>query len=268
MKILPFLFVLYPFGILAQQNNCSQLKDVTLYSYPRNSIDQYKVVRSGRNQVAYNLKTGDSSVYTVKWDKDCRYSLTFVSSSEKKSAAELEVLKTYKFAYNIVAAMPDYYVYTLYLNGVGNTRMEHSHLSTDTAWLKPVTVPGNQELFRALKEKPSYLKKHFNDTSSYAIVYLYRPSRLPAMGANFNVYYDGDFVYPATNGSKIAYKVYKEGRIKLFAKHNYVEAILPLDVQFGHTYYVECAMDNAPPPAKPRLKLREEEKGKMDYEGL
>ncbi len=268
MKILPFLLVFCPIGIFAQQSNCSQLKDVTLYCYPRNSTDQYKVVRTGSNQVEYNLKTGDSTVYTVKWDKDCRYSLTFVFSSEKKSAAELEVLKTYKLAYQIVEAMPDYYVYTLYINQVRNTKMEHSHLSTDTAWLKPVTVPTNQALFGALKEKPSYLKKHFNDTSSYAIVYLYRPSRLPGMAASYNVYYDGDFVYPATNGSKIAYKVYKEGRIKVFAKHNYVEAMLPLDVKFGNTYYVECALDNAPPPAKARLKLRDEEKGKMDYDGL
>jgi hypothetical protein len=88
------------------------------------------------------------------------------------------------------------------------------------------------------------------------------------MAANFNVYYDGDFIYPATNGSKIAYKVYKEGRIKVFAKYNHVDAILPLDVTFGKAYYVECALDNAPPPAKPRLKLRDEEKGKMEYEGL
>ena len=270
MKHLLLLIAICPLVIFSQDNNagCSQLKDVTLYCYPRNSVDQYKIVRYGNTQVEYNLKTGDSTVYKVKWDKDCQYTLTFISCSEKKSAADLETLKKYKLAYDILSVTASYYVYNIYLDKIINAKTDYWQVSTDTAWLKPVSAPGNKPLFAALKEKTSYLKRHFNDTSSYAIVYLYRPNKVWGMAASYYVYCDQDFIYPAMNNSKIAYKIYKQGPTRIFAKLNKVEASVPLDIKFGKKYYIECLLDNSSPKTTAVLKLKEEEKGQMEFEGL
>ena len=264
MKNLLLLVIICPLVIFSQENNCSQLKDVTLYCYPRNSTDQYKVVRSGSTQVEYNVKTGDSTVYKIKWDKDCQYTLTFISCSEKKSPAELETLKKYKLAYDILSVTASYYVYNIYLDKIVNSRTDCWQMSTDTAWLKPIALPSNRPLFAALKEKTSYLKKHFNDTSSYAIIYLYRPDKIWGLMASYYIYCDQDFIYPAMNKSKIAYKIYKEGSTKIFAKLNKVESFVPLDIKFGKKYYIECLLDNSPPKTTAVLKLRDESKGQVD----
>lgn len=85
MKNSLLLILVFPLISLSQQTNsgCSHLKELTFYAYPRNSIDQYKIVRTGNKQIEYNLKTADSTEYKVKWEKDCQYSLTYISSSEK-----------------------------------------------------------------------------------------------------------------------------------------------------------------------------------------
>ena len=74
------------------------------------------------------------------------------------------------------------------------------------------------------------------------------------MLATYSVYSDQDFIYPAINGSKIAYKVFKEGPTKVFAKLNKVEATLPLGIRFGKKYYMECLLDNSPPKATAVMK--------------
>lgn len=269
MKHLILLTLLSPFFAFAQTNyDCSELKELTFYGYPRNSTDHYKIVRSGNRQVEYNLKTGDSTEYKIKWDKDCQYTLTFISSSEKRSAAELEAYRKYKLAYDILSVTSSYYVYNIYLDKIVNSRTDYWQVSTDTAWLKPIASPANRLLFAALKEKPSHLKRHFNDTSSYAIIYLYRPDKIWGKMASYYVYCDQDFIYPAVNNSKIAYKIYKEGPAKIHARLNKVEASVPLDIKFGKKYYIECLLDNTPPKTTPDIRSREEAKGQIDYESL
>lgn len=270
MKNLFLIILVSPLFIFSQENNpnCSQIKELTFYAYPRNSTDQYKIIRSGTRQIEYNLKTGDSTEHKIKWDKNCQYTLTFVSSSEKRSAAELEAAKKYKLAYDILSVTPTYYVYNIYLDKIVNSRTDCWQVSTDTVWLKPIASPSNRPLFAALRGKTSYLKKHFNDTSSYAIIYLYRPDKIWGLMASYYVYCGQDFIYPAMNRSKIAYKIYKEGPTRIFAKLNKVEASVPLDIKFGKKYYIECLLDNSPPKTTAVLKLREEAKGQVDFESL
>ncbi len=112
MKNLLLLILVSPLLELSQENNpgCSQLKELTFYAYPRNTTDQYKIVRTGNKQMEYNLKTGDSTEYKIRWEKNCQNSLTYISSREKKSAAQLEMLNKYKRAYEILSVSGSYYV--------------------------------------------------------------------------------------------------------------------------------------------------------------
>ncbi len=141
-------------------------------------------------------------------------------------------------------------------------------MSTDTAWLTPITSPANRILFEPLKEKAAHLKRHFNDTSSYAIIYLYRPHKVWGMLAAYYVYYGQDFIFPAMNKTKVAYKIFKEGPVKIHAKLSKVEKSVPLNIKFGKKYYIECLIDNSPPKTTAEIRLKEEAKGQVDFDSF
>lgn len=178
------------------------------------------------------------------------------------------MLKKYKLAYEILSVSADYYVYNIYLDKVINSKTENWQMSTDTVWLQPNTAPANRILFEPLKEKTAHLKRHFNDTSSYAIIYLYRPNKVWGMLASYYVYMGQDFIFPAMNKTKAAYKIYKEGPVKIHAKMSKVEAAVPLDIKFGRKYYIECLLDNSPPKTTAVIRSKEEVKGQIDFESL
>lgn len=53
---------------------------------------------------------------------------------------------------------------------------------------------------------------------------------------------------------------------EIHAKLSKVEAKVNLDIQFGNKYYIECLLDNSPPKTTAVLKLKDEEKGQVDFE--
>ena len=270
MKNLFLVVLVSPLLTLSQQNNpdCIQLKDITFYAYPRNSIDQYKIVRSKDKQVEHNLRSGDSTEYEIKWDKDCQYSLTYISSSEKKNPAQQEVLDKSKLAYEILTVTRNYYVYNSYLDKVLPGNIEHRQMSTDTAWLKPLKTPTNQEIFKIAKETPSVLKRNFKDTSQYAVIYMYRPHRTPASQNDYYVYFGEDFMFWAVNKTRATFKILKEGPVRIHAKSGEVESSVIIEIQFGHKYYIDCRIYPRPPYAAPEIRLEEHADGEIGFDTL
>jgi hypothetical protein len=270
MKTVLSLLLISPLLIFSQQNNsdCGNLKDITFYAYPRNSTDRFKIVRRRNKQLEYNLKTGDSTEYAIQWDKDCQYTLTYVTSSEKKSAAQLEMLTKSKLAYEILSVSGTCYVYNIYIDKINPDKIENRQMSTDTAWLKPITQPQNQQLFEVLTEKPADLKRNFKDTSQYAIVYMYRPYRLVVSENEYYVYFGEDFMFWATNKAKRAFKILKEGPVKIHAKSGEVESSVIVDIKFGKKYYIECRIDNKIPYAAPDIRLEEQVDGQIGFDSL
>ena len=270
MKNLLLLILVSPLLSLCQERNqdCSPLKELTFYAYPRNTTDQYKIIRSGNKQVEYNLKTGDSTEYKIKWEKDCQYNLTYISSSEKKSPAQKEMLAKYKLAYEILSVSGSYYVYNIYLDKVIPNNIENRQMATDTAWLKPIPNPINQELFQVATENPAVLKSNFKDTSKYAIVYMYRPYRLVVSQNEYFVYFGDDFIFWATNKSKKAFKILKEGQVKIHAKSGKVESSVVVDIKFGKKYFIECRIYHKIPYAAPEIRLEEQTDGQIGFDSM
>ncbi|HET9279617.1 MAG TPA: hypothetical protein VFN95_15585, partial [Flavitalea sp.] len=232
------------------------------------SSDQYKIVRSKDKQVEYNLKSGDSTVYGIKWDKDCQYSLTRISSSEKKLQAQEDVLNKPRLAYEILSVTRNYYVYNSYLDKVLPGNIEHRQMSTDTAWLKPPKTPTNHEIFKVANENPGVLKRNFKDTSQYAVIYMYRPHRSPASQDDYYVYFGEDFMFWALNKSKAAFKILKEGPARIHAKSGEVESTVIIDIQFGKKYYLDCRIYPKAPYAAPEIRIEEQTDGEIGFDTL
>lgn len=214
-------------------------------------------------QIEHNLITGDSTLYKIKWENDCRYSLNFMSTSERKSRSEIDMLKKYKLTCNIVFIASTYLVYNMYLDKMGTGAGQK--LLTDTAWLNPVSSPSNQQVFEVLIENPADIQANFKETSDYAIIYLYRPAKPIAVEDAFSVFIGSDFVYLAQNKTKIAYKVYTEGPMKFSTKSSDGENSVTLDIKFGKKYFLECIPHPKIPKALPEIRLEENADGQIAW---
>lgn len=136
----------------------------------------------------------------------------------------------------------------------------------DTMWMKePPRLP-RQILFGELTENLSYLKKHFKDTSGYAIVCFYRPGKFMAKLNEYYVYGENNLVYWARNSTRYAIKVFREGPFNLYAKSGNIESKLVLDVKRGRKYYVQCLIHHKVSKATPELQLVAEAEGREGYE--
>ena len=265
MKHVLLLILLMPLATFSQHDHpaCNQVKALTFYAYPRNSSDHYKIVRSQDFQVEYDLKTGDSTVYNVQWDSDCQYSLTYLSSS-KKTASRQETLNNIKLVYDIVSVAPTFYVYKIYPDGALPGNMEHSVVSTDTAWLQPVSNPTNTKIFEITKENPATVKRNFKDTSQYALVYLYRLHKLPASESEYHVYFGEDVMFRAMNKTKAIYKIFKEGPVRIHANADNVESLM-IDIRFGKKYFIQCQVQQRTSFPAPAITLEELTDGEIGF---
>ena len=138
----------------------------------------------------------------------------------------------------------------------------------DTIWFAPQPGKKVSVNFEELTEKPAYLKKHFKDTSSYAIVYLYRPQKVWAMINEYYVYCNDEIIYWAINKTSTAYKVYIKGPAKFYAKSGNVESSVTVDLKPGKRYYVQCIIHHKLSKVTPELRLMPEDAGKEDYEQI
>jgi len=246
--------------------DCSVLKNGTYYMYPTNSTEQYKLVRNGDIQVEYNLAKNDSTVFKIKWNRDCSYSLDYLSSGSKMNPGELEILKNRKLVQEILDITPDYYIVSTYLDKIVNTSSEYRQLVTDTVWNKNQPGVRNSELFKAMTEKEIRANKRLKDTSGYAILYLYRPGRFMAAGNEYYVHCNKRLIFWAQNTAKVACKILKEGPLTLYAKTGGVESAVTLDIKFGKKYYVQCIIHHKVYYVTPELKIMENERGELDFE--
>jgi len=225
-------------------------------------------MRAKDKQIEYNLKSGDSTVYEIRWEKYCQYSLTYISSSETKSPTQQDVLNKPKLAYEILSVTRNYYVYNSYLDKVLPGNIEYRQMSTDTAWLKALKTPTNQEIFKVINENPIVLKRNFKDTSQYAVIYMYRPHRSPASQDDYYVYFGEDFMFWALHKTKAAFRILKEGPVKIHAKSGEVESSVIIDIQFGKKYYIDCRIYPKTPYAAPEIRLEEQTDGEIGFDTL
>ena len=133
----------------------------------------------------------------------------------------------------VTQATPDYYVTTSYLESAKNYS-----IAVDIMWFAERNVSSDRVVFASLN--PSEQRKaKLKDTSSFALLYVYRPSKFICSGVSFPMYGNDVLMcgFPEKGGAYV-FKVQKEGPIRLTGQHRQQKDYLDLDVRFGQKYYV------------------------------
>jgi len=242
------------------QSECTSLKSGTFYSYPKNTLEQWKSERTGEYQKETNLVTGDTSLWKVSWQKGCNYTLKYVSGGKDLKKEELAFVKQHVLVFTVNSETEDYYVFSEYVDKVSKTPF-----LADTMWKREKARVTDNRLFSEIK--PQDLRKlRFKDTSQYALVYVYRPGKLVCSIISYILYCNDIPMSAMKSKSAYVFKVYKEGPVKFWAENkNGIKSYIDLSIQFGKKYYLNCDINWSADRCIPDLSEDSKEKGETRF---
>lgn len=228
--------IIQPYTSYSQSLNCKDLKNGIFYSYPKNTDSKFLYERTGDYQKETDFKTGDTTLWKVKWKNDCTYTLEYVSGNNKENEEAFELLKRkkHKVIFEIKNITGDYYTYSTYLDKTSNLP-----LGLDTIWLHEKINPVSSRLFEPVTNQRDLRKPHFSDTAKYALVYVYRPGKFTNSLAPFPLYFDNNVMCIMKNNSGYIFKILKEGTFEIGSKLMDNSSVTKLEVMFGKRYYVK-----------------------------
>ena len=226
------LFFFFVFTAHAQLS-CADLHNGTFHYYPKKSSAHIYCQRQGDLQYENDDSNTDTTVWQVQWTGDCTYTEKYISGSHTITRKRLAFMNKHVLGYRVIRVTDDYYVAKEYLDNKSLIYIE-----TDTIWFHERLTFANNGLFEHYSNAAA-AKSIFRDTSQYAILYVYRPAKVSNSLGSYPVYLDSSLLCIAQNNSVSMFKVLKEGKFILSSRLYKDVSNLPLDIHFGHIYYVK-----------------------------
>ena len=115
-----------------------------------------------------------------------------------------------------------------------------------------------------LASKPA--EAEIDSTWNYALVYVYRHKGMGGM-VSYNVHLGDSVICRVGNKFKQKIKITREGATELWAKTESKQAV-PVNIQFGRTYYLRCGVSMGVMVGRPSLELVPFYAGKVEYESV
>lgn len=233
-KILLSLFCIAPCIVSGQEKPmaCADLKTGFYHSYPAKTNEHYLYFRDSLYQTEIETVTGDTTMWKITWLDDCSYSLKFISG--KRDKAMLEFLKNHVVVVRVNKVTENYFTFSGYLDKISD-----QVILADTMWLTERKNVGSNAPFQIIKTDFVPGKKQFNDTSKYALVFVYRPGKLTNSLGNYLIYFNNFGICVARNNSGYIYKVYKEGPLEIKSMLYKDESAVNVNIKFGQKYYIK-----------------------------
>lgn len=229
------VFIFLPTLLFAQSDSsCAGLHQGIFHYYPRHSSVHLYVRRDGDLQYENDDSNTDTTVWQIQWTGDCSYTEKYLSGSHTLTKKQERMLNGHVLAYKIVAITEDYFVVREYQDKISLMR----YMETDTLWFHERLPSAGTQTFKRIS-RGDLLKSNFSDSSSYALVYLYRPGKLTNSLGSYPIYVNDSLLCIAYNRSGYIFKVRREGNYTLESRLYKDHSAVQLDIHFGKVYYVK-----------------------------
>ena len=114
---------------------------------------------------------------------------------------------------------------------------------------------------QAISEKA----EEVDTTWNYAMLYVYRPKNFNGALVGYDLFLGDSLLCRVTNKSKHAIKIRQKGMNSVWAKTEAKEE-LPIDVEYGKTYYLRCGIKTGIMVGRPKMHWVENKIGRYEYE--
>ncbi len=122
----------------------------------------------------------------------------------------------------------------------------------------------NARLSREFKSE----KVTLNDTSKYAVIYIYRPKKWKYHVNSYSVNVGDSLLSKVKNNSKFIFKAYKEGSTEIWAQIADKKSVINLNLKFGQEYYIKCSFNMGFAMNYPDLILMSKGEGKEECDAI
>lgn len=224
-----------PVFLSAQEKRAisENLKEGVFYYAPKNTQSQILIRRANGKQVFTDIINGDTSAWKIEWLNDSIYTLKFISCSCPAPNNNVK-LNEHIVVHQIIQITEDYYLYKETVDNAANKKY-----TIDTVWRKENKSFSNiLKLIQPVNIHESLKKKSITDTSSFALLFFYRKSKLVLSLLEFNLYLNDILLTKAGNHATFVLKLFKEGTYELKATAQNTERKQNIDVKFGKRYFV------------------------------
>jgi hypothetical protein len=102
--------------------------------------------------------------------------------------------------------------------------------------------------------------------TSYALLYVYRPTSLGATAVTYDLHLNDSVVYQARYGSRSVIRLTKPGAVTLWAENG--DKPLTLEVEPGKEYFLRCGLYAAGVKRRPWLSFVSTRQGRLEYDGV
>jgi hypothetical protein len=243
--------------------NCKDLQKGIFYAYPKNSPDLYISYVTDGIEKDVNTVNGDSTIWKINYTGDCTSTAQFISSTDRYSEKDRKVLLKHKLFSTVTAIAADYYTYITYLEGE-----KRVPLLQDTVWFHEKAGKSTQ-IYEWIQ---NIADVHINDTSKYALLYVYRPGKTSVMFDKYPIYFNDVFLCEGSNKVGYVFKIYTEGTYTLKSRLNKNADSVAVNMKFGKVYYVRSEVQNSKKLLQntPDLKMEiiNEDDGKAEFDNV
>ena len=215
---------------------CAELKTGFFYSYPKNSPDPFLYQRDNDIQKEINIKTSDTLFWKVNWLSECTYSLKYISGCKDK--ALLDFARKHIVLVSIKKITEDYFTYDAFIDKLSNLPV-----ISDTQWITEKVNYIRNKNFDIVEGAVIPGKKQFNNTSKYALLYIYRPGKFTNSLGNYIIYINDYAACAGINNTGYLFKVYNEGPLEIKSRLLKDESSVKLYIKFGQKYYVKSMIN-------------------------
>jgi|HubBroStandDraft_1064217.scaffolds.fasta_scaffold31232_2 hypothetical protein len=131
------LVLLFSFSLLWGQTKTqlpNSVKVGEFYYYPKDSKESYYDLRNDSILGEINLRTGDTSIWRIRWPSDSVIEMRYVTGSKKLTDAQRAYRSAHMVVVRIDRVAAEYYTFSAGMDSVGGLGY-----TQDTMWFKPKT---------------------------------------------------------------------------------------------------------------------------------
>jgi hypothetical protein len=233
------LLIAIPTISLSQSPTCKDVRSGIFYTYWPKSGDHFVSIMHGDTLTEIIGNLNDTVRYRVNWTDECAFSIQYLSGGSKLSKRILDFNKEHIFWNKIEKITDEYFV-----SRMNQDKPSGRMLKRDTSWfVQKIDVAVNNSNFQKLSGPLVDRKVGLGDTANYALVYVYRPSRVMLWLATYPLYFNNEVMCVVQNNAGYIFRVNKEGLHRFSTQVLDDESAVTVDIKFGQKYFLKPSID-------------------------
>lgn len=223
--------------VFGQTTDYSIFHKGLFHIYFATSGQHYIVYRDDQMQKEVFDGSTDTLLWHINWVNDSDFTAQYEPNGTPRTKEQENFFKNHKLYYHLQPGAKDFCVYTETVD-----KADGALVQKDTMWSHEISNPKFASIL-LVRSEAGLRDMHFSDTSSYAVIYLYRPLTGTFSGSSIDIYTEDHVICSVENSGHYIFAIYRKGAFKLTGRFSRDTCPLSLNIEPGKSYYIRVKME-------------------------